>query len=311
MKESISKLVTREQLPGLREKYSKEGKTIVWSNGCFDLFHEGHILSLESAKKLGDVLVVGLNSDESIRNYKGGDRPIVPQQSRAAVLCAVGCVDHVIMFDGVRCTPELELLHPDIYAQGSDYNIDTIDQNERKAVEDGGGTCAFLPLREGISTSLVVKKIRRNDPEKITSAAFALIRKDDKLLLVANRYVEGIRWGLPGGGHERGEKLADTIVRECKEEINLDVKITAYRGVIERHEPKMNLHLILHLFECTAEDYSKLEPNGKEDIIEAEWFDIEKMEKHPDWILGRKQFASYLADPDNFPSYTYMGPGEE
>lgn len=312
MSATDSKCITIAALSPLRETCRAEGKRIVWTNGCFDLFHAGHVLSLEAAKAMGDVLVVGLNSDRSVKELKGPARPIIPEADRARVLAALSCVDYVIVFDGKRCTPELEQLQPDVYAQGGSYTIDTIDQDERRAVESAGGRCDFLPMLDGMSTSMILKRIRRSDPEKIVSAAFALIRNDDdELLMVANKYIEGIRWGLPGGGHMRGERLADTVVREVREEVGLDVEIERYRGVIERWEPKIDLHLILHLYEVRITGGTLMRENTSENIVSAEWFDRRKLETHSDWILGRKQFAAYLDDPDHFPCYTYMGPGEE
>ena len=306
------KLLDLKSLVKLREQYRQEGKAVVWTNGCFDIFHAGHVGSLQAAKALGDILIVGLNSDRSVHQYKGPARPICPEQDRAAVLSAMESVDHVLLFDGVRCTPELSALLPDVYAQGEDYTIATIDQDERAAVEAGGGRIAFLPLVEGISTSLILKRIRRNDEEKIVSAAFALIRDGaGRLLLVANRYLEGIRWGLPGGGHVRGERLEDTVVRECQEEVGLTARVSRYRGVIERYEPATELHLILHLFEAETPEGEVPVVNPSENIMEAAYFDLDRLHAETAWILGRQLFIQYLQSPETFPYYSYMGPGEE
>ncbi len=305
-------LISLEALAELRRQYRNDGKVVVWTNGCFDLFHAGHVVSLQAAARLGHILVVGLNSDRSIRELKGESRPFVPQESRAAVLLALQCVDHVIVFDEKRCTRELEILQPDIYAQGGDYTLETIDPDERRAVESGGGRIEFLPLIEGIRSSLIVKKIRRSDTERITSAAFGIIRDDQgRILLVANRYVDGVRWGLPGGGQRRGERLEETIMRECREEIGLTVRVSGYVGVIERIEPESDLHLVLHLhtLEITG---GTLRPNTMdEDIIEAGYFTPAEIREHPGWILGRKQILAYLREPSDFPRYLFMGPGEE
>lgn len=306
------KLVAAAELAALGEKYRFAGRKVVWTNGCFDLFHEGHALSLAQAAALGDALVVGLNSDRSVRELKGEGRPLCPQQARAEVLCALECVDHVVIFDGKRCTPELALLRPAVYAQGADYTLETIDQGERRAVEDGGGSVAFLPFIDGVSTSLLLKKIRRSDPERVTSAAFGLIRNAaGELLLAATRYAEGLRWGLPGGGQVRGERLEQTVLRECREEVGLAAEISRYVGVIERIDPGLSLHLVLHLFELDAPAGAEPVCNAAEDIEAAGWFGTEKLSGQEGWVLGRRQWLQYLEDPATFPRYVFMGPGEE
>jgi rfaE bifunctional protein nucleotidyltransferase chain/domain len=308
----MNKLTRAEDFVEQRDKYRREGKTVVWTNGCFDLVHAGHALSLQAAKALGDVLVVGLNTDESVRELKGPERPLINLDSRAKLLCEFESVDHVIPFSGKRCTPELKIVKPDIYAQGSDYTLETIDQGERAAVENAGGKITFLPFIDGVSTSLILKKIRRSDPEKITSAAFALLRNEKgQLLLVANRYLEGIRWGLPGGGHERGETLRQAIVRECREEIGVDFDGGVYRGVIERIEPALGLHLVLHLFEAELSGNAVEIASQDEDVVDARWFDCKALRETPGWILGREHWITYLQNPAAFPAYIFMGPGEE
>src|SRR5579885_568610 len=94
----LSKLVDWDTLLAARSRYANEGKTVVWTNGCFDLFHPGHVRSLQAAKRLGDILVVGLNSDDSVRQLKGAGRPVISELERAEVLNALECVDHVIVF---------------------------------------------------------------------------------------------------------------------------------------------------------------------------------------------------------------------
>lgn len=309
---SAGKLIRVEDFPVLRQAYRARGKRVVWTNGCFDMLHEGHILSLESARKLGDVLVVGLNSDRSIRELKGPERPILPASSRAAVLGAMACVDHLVIFDGKRCTRELELIQPDVYAQGSDYTLETIDQDERRAVESHGAAVAFLPLVANVSTSNAVKKIRRSDPEKVISAAFALIRDDaGRLLMVANRYGDQIKWGLPGGGHLRNEPLTATVCREVEEETGLLVRTQAYRGIIERVDPGMNLHLIAHQFEASVTGGSLSVRPDEEHVIEARFLTADQIRALDGVVLGRQHLLTYLASPQTYPPYIFMGPGEE
>lgn len=306
------KILSAEALAAIRQRYRAEGKRVVWTNGCFDLVHAGHVLSLESAAALGDILVVGLNSDASVRRLKGPERPYIPQQERAAMLGALACVDHVVIFDGERCTPELDLVQPEVYAQGEDYTLDTIDPGERAAVERGGGTFAFLPFRQGLSTTNLMKRIRRSDPEKIISGAFALIRDEEgRLLMVANRYGEGVKWGLPGGGHHRGETLEETVIREAEEEVGLRIGIRRYLGIIERIDPTLNLHLVAHQFEAEVLGGEVRVDPREEHVIDARWLSAEGLAAHPGLVLGREHLLRYLADPTGYPNYILMREGEE
>ncbi len=310
--ECESKLISLEALVNRRRAWAEADRTVVWTNGCFDLFHAGHAFSLQAARALGHVLVVGLNSDASVRRLKGPDRPVVPERERAELLSALTCVDQVLLFDGPDCATELTELQPDIYAQGEDYTLETIHPGERAAVEAGGGRIDFLPLREGISASMIIKRIRRSDPEKIVSAAFGLLRDESgRLLLVATRYLEGVRWGLPGGGHERGEPLETTAVREIREETGFDVAVRRYRGIIERIEPRWNLHLVLHLFEVERTGGTLRTDTRSEDIVEARFVDAPTLRELPGWVLGREHLVRYIENPDALPPYIYMGPGEE
>jgi rfaE bifunctional protein nucleotidyltransferase chain/domain len=303
---------TLEEVVSWRRAAREAGRTVVWTNGCFDLFHAGHVRSLEAARALGGALVVGLNADESVRRLKGPRRPYCPQEDRVAVLAALGCVDRVVIFSGDRCVPELEALAPDIYAKGEDYTLETIDAEERAAVEGGGGRVVLLPLVPGRSTSLLLKQIRRGDPEKIISAAFGLVRDDaGRLLLVASEYPEGIRWGLPGGGQNRGETLDQTVRRELREEVGLTVTAARHRGVIERMEPALDLHLVLHLYEVETAGISfRIDPED-ENVVDAAFLDREQLRNHEGWILGREHWIRYLEAPETFAPYIYMGPGEE
>lgn len=158
MKEKIKSL---EELLRIREKARKAGKRIVWTNGCYDILHAGHVMYLEKARRLGDFLFVGLNSDHSINSTKGPLRPIVQEDERATVISALSCVDYVIIFHEDTPINIIRALKPDIYAKGGDYTIDTIDQTERRLVESYGGEIALLPGVEGNSTTAVINKILR------------------------------------------------------------------------------------------------------------------------------------------------------
>ena len=157
----MNKLVALEQLTNIVNQARSNGKKIVWTNGCFDIIHAGHVDYLERSKAYGDFLVVGLNSDASVKKLKGDVRPIFSEMDRAKVLCSIVYVDYVILFSDRRPIKLLELLQPDYYIKGGDYTIDTIDQNERKLVESYGGKIVLLPMVEGVSSSIIVEKIRK------------------------------------------------------------------------------------------------------------------------------------------------------
>ncbi len=154
-----SKLKTMDALKRILEGLHRDGKRIVWTNGCFDLIHVGHITYLQRAAALGDVLVVGLNSDTSVKQNKGSDRPIIPQENRAIVLAAFECVDYIVIFDEPTPMRLLEYLKPDVYAKGGDYSIDTIVQEERRLVEGYGGEIAIISGVEGQSTTQIVSRM--------------------------------------------------------------------------------------------------------------------------------------------------------
>jgi rfaE bifunctional protein nucleotidyltransferase chain/domain len=142
--------------------WREKGKRVVWSNGCFDVLHVGHLRSLEAARSLGDVLIVGLNSDLSVRQLKGKSRPILPENERAELLLALKCVDAVLIFG--ETTPETALarLRPDIHCKGADYAPPSGKPIPEKAlVESYGGRVEFLPLIEGVSTSDIVERIHK------------------------------------------------------------------------------------------------------------------------------------------------------
>ena len=153
------KLVTPAQLKTITTRLKAAGKKVVWTNGCYDIMHVGHILYLEKARSLGDVMVVGLNSDASVRAFKGPLRPIVQESQRAKLLSAMTCVDYVVIFDEPSPMKLIELIEPDIFAKGGDYTLDSLNQKERKLVEGYGGEIALLAGIDGMSTSNIISKI--------------------------------------------------------------------------------------------------------------------------------------------------------
>ncbi len=161
------KVVSWETLLALRARYRNAGRTVVWTNGCFDLLHVGHVRNLEAARARGDVLVVGINSDASVRGLKGTGRPIVPAGERAEVIAALACVDHVVIFE--ERTPEAALarLQPEVHCKGADYappNGKPIP--EARVVQAYGGRIEFLPLLPDLSTTDLVRRIRQQPAEE-------------------------------------------------------------------------------------------------------------------------------------------------
>ncbi len=144
-----------------REQLRAAGRRLVVTNGCFDILHAGHVTYLAAARALGDALLVGLNSDASVRQLKGAGRPVNPEQDRATVLAALAAVDGVCLFEEMDALRLLAEAKPDIYAKGGDYTIDTINQPERRLVEGAGGKVVILPGVPGRSTTNVLAKIAK------------------------------------------------------------------------------------------------------------------------------------------------------
>jgi D-glycero-beta-D-manno-heptose 1-phosphate adenylyltransferase len=153
------KIVTGEKLPAWRAALRAAGKKLVVTNGCFDLLHLGHVSYLESARNLGDALLVGVNGDGSARQLKGEGRPVNPEADRAAVLAALASVDGVCIFAEKTAVKFLAAAQPDIYVKGGDYTPDTLNQDERRAVESAGGKIVIIPFVPGKSTTALLKKI--------------------------------------------------------------------------------------------------------------------------------------------------------
>ena len=156
MRTHHSKIVSVSELMEKLHELKKQGKRIVFTNGCFDILHPGHIESLLFARQQGDVLVVGLNSDESVRRNKGQTRPIVPQAERAKVLAAVEYVDFVVIFDEDEPADVIAKILPDVLVKGEDWRHYV---SGREIVEQNGGKVVFAPIIQGYSTTSIVKRI--------------------------------------------------------------------------------------------------------------------------------------------------------
>lgn len=145
-----------------RQTWREEGRVVVSTNGCFDLLHPGHVRFLQQARSQGDLLIVGLNSDDSVRRLKGPDRPLRSQEDRAAMLAALRCVDEVVVFEEVRANELLARLRPDIHCKGGDYIAE--DLPEAEVIRRGGGQIRILPFSPGYSTTGLVEAIRTGQP---------------------------------------------------------------------------------------------------------------------------------------------------
>lgn len=156
---AVTKILDQIKASDLRDKYA--GKTVVFTNGCFDILHVGHVRYLAAAKRLGDILVVGLNSDASVRELKGIGRPLNSQEDRAEVMAALEAVDHVIIFAEKRVSHLLRQVRPQIYAKGGDYTVDSLDSEEVVALKEIKARIEILPLVPGKSTSKLVQAIQQ------------------------------------------------------------------------------------------------------------------------------------------------------
>ncbi len=151
------KIKPRDELKNILEGLKRKGKRIVFTNGCFDILHIGHIRCLEEAKRRGDILIVALNSDRSIRSIKGPSRPFTPEAERAEVLSALACVDYVVIFDEPDPLGLISFLKPNILVKGGDWTPETTIG--REVVEGTGGKVVIIPQIQGVSTSAIVDRI--------------------------------------------------------------------------------------------------------------------------------------------------------
>lgn len=154
----MEKLIEKENLNNIIKKLKSENKKIVFTNGCFDILHAGHVRYLKESKKFGDILIVGLNSDVSVKKIKGESRPINPEMDRAEVLAGLEAVSYIVLFDETSPVKLLEEIKPDIYTKGADYTVETLP--EAKTVLSYGGKIEFIKLVEGRSTTKIIDKIK-------------------------------------------------------------------------------------------------------------------------------------------------------
>ncbi len=151
------KIKNLSQMKAIMVRLKKRGRKVVFTNGCFDILHVGHVRYLNKAKRQGDVLIIGLNTDRSVRAIKGEKRPVVPEKERAEVLAALECVDYVVLFDDPNPLVLIEALQPDVLVKGADWPRSQIIG--REIVEKSGGRVVRVPLVAGASSTGVIEKI--------------------------------------------------------------------------------------------------------------------------------------------------------
>ena len=171
----MNKITTLDSLLPRRPEWREAGRTLVFTNGVFDLLHLGHVRYLQEARALGDILVVGLNSDPSVRRLKGPNRPLVPQAERAELLAALACVDHVVIYDTDTAEHLAAALRPEVYVKGGDYARPTAEETvahnpqppkplpEAEVVRSYGGRVVLAPYLKGYSTTELIDRILRNN----------------------------------------------------------------------------------------------------------------------------------------------------
>lgn len=154
----MGKIITKQELRHLVSVLKEEERTLVTTNGSFDMFHAGHLRSLKFAKEQGDILIVGVNSDSSVKKYKSKKRPIIPEEQRAEIVASIIYVDYVVLFDETTPVNLLSMIKPDIHVKGSEYKENI---PEKEVVEKYGGKVVFIERHElKISTSEIIKTIQ-------------------------------------------------------------------------------------------------------------------------------------------------------
>ena len=157
--ESCARVFSLDDCVALREEARSLGKVVVLTNGCFDLLHRGHLDYLEHSAGLGDLLIVAVNSDESVRALKGDSRPLNPAVDRVHALGCLRFVDAAFIFQGLRLMDEIRALRPDIYTKAGDYTLGSLDSSEREALQEVGSAIRIQPLSEGYSTTSLAERL--------------------------------------------------------------------------------------------------------------------------------------------------------
>jgi rfaE bifunctional protein nucleotidyltransferase chain/domain len=159
------KILTADEARAIAKEMTEHGRKLVFTNGCFDLLHVGHVRYLAAARALGDALLVAINGDDSVRVLKGEGRPLNRESDRAEIVAALASVDYVVVFPEVRATALLEKVRPAIYVKGGDYTAESLHSEERDALERMGTEIRIVPFEPGHSTSRLLEKMTRRADE--------------------------------------------------------------------------------------------------------------------------------------------------
>lgn len=154
----MGQVIDRKNIVEFLNDLRKTGKTIVTTNGCFDILHVGHVRYLQKTKTFADYSIVMLNSDKSVRSIKGPTRPVNNENDRAEILCALSCVDYVVLFDEDSPQNLIAEIKPDVHTKGADYTVETLP--EAKTIIDNGGRIEFISFVEGKSTTSIIEKMK-------------------------------------------------------------------------------------------------------------------------------------------------------
>lgn len=157
----MGKLVTQDEIIKIVRDLQQEGKTVVTTNGCYDILHVGHVRYLQKTKEFADYSVIMLNSDISVKKNKGDNRPINTQSDRAEILCALSCVDYVVIFDEKSPCELLDKIKPNFHTKGADYSLDTLPKEEKDVIIKNKIDVKFIEFVQGKSTTNTIEKIKQ------------------------------------------------------------------------------------------------------------------------------------------------------
>ena len=167
------RILSAVDLAAERDRLDRQGKRLVFTNGCFDLLHVGHVRYLQAARRLGDALAVGLNADASVRELKGSGRPLNHEDDRAEVLAALACVDFIVVFGEPRATRLLAEVRPHVYIKGGDYRLDTLNPEERAMLDWAGSRIEFVPVVPGRSTTGLIERMQGGNAGGLAAAPWS------------------------------------------------------------------------------------------------------------------------------------------
>ena len=157
----MGKLVTQDEIIKIVRDLQQEGKTVVTTNGCYDILHVGHVRYLQKTKEVADYSVIMLNSDISVKKNKGDNRPITTQSDRAEILCALSCVDYVVIFDEKSPCELLDKIKPNFHTKGADYSLDTLPKEEKDVIIKNKIDVKFIEFVQGKSTTNTIEKMKQ------------------------------------------------------------------------------------------------------------------------------------------------------